>query len=306
MVNVINAIIYQSGQNYRRKNTCSNDPSMVCCPIIDSEIPCDSHIMIDKIVGGEFSTIRHYPWMALIFDNDSQIPWCGGSLINQKHVLSAAHCFPQEYSASEQRYVVRISEWDWTRKQNCTKDGTICRQILNIDQIFIHPFYNYTDNYSKNDIAVLRLSGHVDPFNYIKPICLPSQERFKTLKFDELSLEVAGWGGTEDYRYSRKLMKVKLPGKSLDQCRSLYKTQTSLDSSQLCVGGEQGKDSCVFDSGGPLMYQDGEHWVQLGLVSFGPAECGKKGYPSIYTNVFYHLNWIVDVVQENTVLLLIH
>ena len=59
-----------------------------------------------------------------------------------------------------------------------------------------------------------------------------------------------------------------------------------------------GRDSCSGDSGGPLMIKKRKNldtfMIQIGVVSWGLNDCGKKGIPGIYTNVRYFLPWILD------------
>lgn len=88
---------------------------------------------------------------------------------------------------------------------------------------------------------------------------------------------------------------------NLDQCNRVYSRQrVVLRSSQLCAGGEQGKDSCKGDSGGPLMVIDRKtkpdqpYWYAVGVVSFGPSPCGMPGWPGVYTRVGSYMDWILQ------------
>lgn len=78
----------------------------------------------------------------------------------------------------------------------------------------------------------------------------------------------------------------------------IYRTP-NIKATQLCAGGVKGQDSCGGDSGGPLMYPGsygklGVRYVQRGIVSFGSKRCGIGGFPGVYTNVAYYMNWILD------------
>ena len=92
---------------------------------------------------------------------------------------------------------------------------------------------------------------------------------------------------------------------SLLVCREIYaKRGGVLTSSQICAGGEAGKDSCVGDSGSGLM-RDVKipglpFWRShlIGVVSFGPRFCGTKGVPGVYTRVNSYLDWILDTVSQ--------
>lgn len=69
---------------------------------------------------------------------------------------------------------------------------------------------------------------------------------------------------------------------------------------KFCAG-EEGKDSCRGDSGGPLMiedeYRDKDRMIQFGIVSFGPQQCGST-IPGVYTDVRKYIKWILDNIRE--------
>ncbi|XP_026683804.1 CLIP domain-containing serine protease 2-like [Diaphorina citri] len=75
-------------------------------------------------------------------------------------------------------------------------------------------------------------------------------------------------------------------------------------SSQICVGGKVGKGSCYGDSGGPLTWMgsfDSAISVRnylIGLVSYGPEDCGKTENPGVYTRMTYFLQWILDHLED--------
>lgn len=80
-----------------------------------------------------------------------------------------------------------------------------------------------------------------------------------------------------------------------NQCNNVHQFQKF----QLCAGGEKNKNACRGDSGGPLMYSEGNKWTLTGIVSFGPALCGKIGFngePAVYTRVAGYIQWINHVL----------
>lgn len=84
-------------------------------------------------------------------------------------------------------------------------------------------------------------------------------------------------------------LQLKVNGFNLNQCNNVYKRLShSLTTKHLCAGGEEGRDSCSGDSGGPLMGEDfsnslSPHSYLAGIVSFGPQICGTPGFPGVYT-----------------------
>lgn len=115
---------------------------------------------------------------------------------------------------------------------------------------------------------------------------------------------VTGWGLNETEKYSETLVKVTLPIIPNAECARIYKTQLNIDvlGNQLCAGGEDGKDSCNGDSGGPLQFpQVSNGWpqyFQYGLVSYGPTLCGRPGIPGVYTEIVHYMDWILDTMED--------
>lgn len=128
--------------------------------------------------------------------------------------------------------------------------------------------------------------------DFIKPICLPLPSEQANIN-DELS--VSGWGKTETGYNSPIKLKVSVPIKLFSNCASTYRSAgVTLGDTQICAGGENGKDSCTGDSGGPLMNYSPTNTNQFyveGIVSFGP-DCGRRGFPAVYTKVSRYLDWI--------------
>jgi len=123
-----------------------------------------------------------------------------------------------------------------------------------------------------------------------------------------LLVHVAGWGATNERgrNPADALQKLRVPIFEAEKCKDVYSTRGgTLDvSKQMCAGGENGKDSCVGDSGSALMREEnakdilskGVHKL-IGVVSFGPRKCGTEGVPGVYTRVRSYLDWILDNVR---------
>ena len=90
---------------------------------------------------------------------------------------------------------------------------------------------------------------------------------------------------------------------NLTECRSTYK-QTIYADTQMCVGGQEGKDSCGGDSGAGaytaiLRNNSKRQQVQIGLVSWGPTQCGSNGQPGVYLKLRAYLPWILDNLRKH-------
>lgn len=114
---------------------------------------------------------------------------------------------------------------------------------------------------------------------------------------------VAGWGQTETKSASQYKMHLDIPGWSNEQCKEAF-TSVSVDiiDTQLCAGGEKGKDSCRGDSGGPLMKLEQvggkSAWFLKGIVSFGTEKCGTEDVPGVYTRISKFMDWILENIEE--------
>ncbi|XP_066255147.1 transmembrane protease serine 9-like [Euwallacea similis] len=252
-------------------------------------------ILENRITDGKKTGLEEFPWMALIAYNssDAGIEYrCGGTLIQESFILTAAHCI-----LNTSLLGVRLGEYDLS-STNVDCDGTYCSppvQDFYIERIAVHPKYNPRTH--ENDIALLKIAGVANfSRSNVQPICLPVAEINGDLtgKF----AIVAGWGTTEEDLFSSVLLKASVPVLPEKACSEIYQRYLPVTSDQICAGGYKGRDSCAGDSGGPLMYtgliEGSPRYIQYGIVSFGPRKCGSEGKPGVYTRVKSYLLWILD------------
>jgi len=234
----------------------------------------------NRIVGGQKTDPQEWPWMAALL-RDGSDQYCGGVLITNAHVLTAAHCVKP---FSKESITVRLGEYTFDQTQDSSHRDFRIRSIQQ------HERYN-TETY-ENDIAIISLQGSVETFNdFIWPICLPPADN---RKYDGEKATVTGWG-TIYYGgpISSYLQEVTLPVWTNKQCGDAYKEHDIVDNF-LCAGiPEGGKDSCQGDSGGPLQWQDpvNGRWAAIGVVSWG-IKCAEPNNPGVYTRVNNYIDWI--------------
>ncbi|XP_063701401.1 serine protease easter-like [Culicoides brevitarsis] len=227
---------------------------------------------------------------------------CGGSLIDERHVLTAAHCLSDPDPVLTG---VRLGEWNLSSPIDCFEPDDCADEPLNIavSKVFKHPEYNKNGE-EENDIAVLRLAKPVKYSFFVKPICLPSDSELRAkTDFTDTKFVTAGWGRTEKKQQSEVKLKTVVDWVSLNACNVVYeKAKTKVTEKQLCAGGKNSRDSCQGDSGGPLMTlhkKDKLNYIYLaGVISYGPARCGSKGWPGIYTRVGHYVDWIKECVNK--------
>ncbi|CAG4931528.1 unnamed protein product [Parnassius apollo] len=260
----------------------------------------------NRIVGGSTASLYEFPWMVLIAYRYGQTLKfdCGGTLINSKYVLTAAHCVRGKTIAS-----VRVGDYDISSRIDCVGEGEtrVCEtryQDRSVAEIITHNEYVGVPTVM-NDIALLRLRRPVDlTYKNSGTICLPVMKSLREMNLDGESATVAGWGFTENHQRSNVLLKVELPVYSSKTCKAYYNRNQRADTIDrlrhtLCAG-EIGRDSCGGDSGGPLMlegqYNDSDRYIQFGIVSYGPTQCGSNT-PAIYTDVRKFMKWILDTIK---------
>ncbi|XP_033228690.1 serine protease 7-like isoform X2 [Belonocnema kinseyi] len=267
-----------------------------CGPVVQS-----------KIFGGKRTGVLDFPWMALISYKTSRSPEpefrCGGTIINKRYILTAAHCVTGD---SVNLHGVRVGDHDTSKELDCDKDkdgnNIVCAekyQEFGIETSIYHPQYSRQNLH--DDIALLRLDGDINlqPPS-VKPICFPiGPAAILTRK----KVVVTGWGRTIFQPRSAALMMIRISPIPNEECAEVYKRSAKIGYKHMCAGGERGVDSCGGDSGGPLQstafYKETDlRYVQYGIVSFGHANCGEEGFPAVYTRVVYYLDWILDAIRD--------
>jgi secreted trypsin-like serine protease len=232
-----------------------------------------------RIVGGIEATPNSWPWTVSLRVQDH---FCGGTLIDTRHVLTAAHCLTGASSYSL-RVVAGLHQ-----RLNLNTGRT---QVMGVSRIFLHEQYNSAIH--AHDIAVIRLSQPVQLNTYVSLICLPGPD-----PQESATVTVAGWGST--YKGSPlpnalRQVTVKVTNAQAKASYPAYfNAQRQIGAGMPYTGG---KDSCQGDSGGPLMYNSNSQWYLSGVVSFG-YDCARGNYPGVYTRTSAYLNWIYNKINS--------
>ncbi|XP_037546923.1 serine protease 27 [Nematolebias whitei] len=244
----------------------------------------------DRIVGGVNAMDGSWPWQVDIQKSGSHI--CGGSLITDTWVLSAAHCFPNPSDVGS--YIIYVGRYQLNAYNPHETSRTVTQVVVPS---------GYVEPHSGRDVALVQLSSPVTWSNYIRPICLPASS---TLFPADMACYVTGWGNIREnvpLQGAGTLQEVQVPIISQSSCQQMYRTdpteQIDILDDMICAGYQEGgKDSCQGDSGGPLVCRmlNGT-WVQAGVVSFGLG-CANQNKPGVYARLTSYPDFIRSMIPE--------
>ncbi|XP_067457103.1 trypsin-1-like [Thunnus thynnus] len=225
----------------------------------------------DKIVGGYECQPHTEPHQVSL---NAGYHFCGGSLVSENWVVSAAHCYKSRIEVRLGEHHIGVNEGN--------------EQFISASLIIRHPHFN---RYSlENDVMLLKLSEPAILNQYVQPVALPT-----SCAPAGTMCKVTGWGNTmSSASDSNRLQCLEIPILSDEDCHNSY-PGGMIDNTMFCAGYlEGGKDSCQGDSGGPVVC-NGE---LQGVVSWGYG-CAEKNHPGVYAKVCVQTDWLHSTMASN-------
>ncbi|CAF1124207.1 unnamed protein product [Adineta steineri] len=250
----------------------------------------------DRIVNGQPVYTYTWPWIVSLQIRGSH--FCGGTLIDAYHVITAAHCFDSS-GVSPTMYKVVAGLLNLRQAQSSNV------QQLTVDRIFRHEQYSSTKLI--NDIAIIKLRTPARITSAVYPICLPNSNGNQDPQIGQF-VQIAGWGYTNSAtkQLAQQLQEANIEilnnnGNSYGgpSCNAWAQQGLSMDKTrQICAMSRDTRtDSCQGDSGGPLIRNIGTKWFLFGIVSYGDTICASSKAAGVYTRVSAYIPWIQQKIK---------
>ncbi|XP_075808725.1 kallikrein-8 isoform X2 [Microtus pennsylvanicus] len=227
-----------------------------------------------KVLEGQECEPHSQPWQTALFQGPRLV--CGGVLVGDKWVLTAAHCKKQKYS-------VRLGD-------HSLQNRDAPEQEIQVAQSIQHPCYNNSNPEDhSHDVMLVRMRRSANLGSKVKPIKLANL----CPKVGQKCV-ISGWGTVTSPRenFPDTLNCAEVEIFSQNKCEKAYPGKVT--EGMVCAGSSNGADTCQGDSGGPLVCNG----VLQGITSWGSDPCGKPEKPGVYTRVCRYVDWIKKTMNS--------
>lgn len=270
-----------TGLNVTHLNSTFNESDSQIVPVFEQTIHSEMSKMT-RIVNGEDCPPGECPWQALLL-NEDDTGFCGGTILNEYIILTAAHCMNQS------RYIyIKLGEFD-----TLVHHGN--EATHQVETIVTHNKYR-PDTYH-NDIALIKLATPIQFTRFILPACIPEPDFAEKVLMRQQEGMVSGFGRLGEGRQASPILQ-RLAVPYVDRHTCIESTQLRISARMFCAGYHSSpKDACQGDSGGPHVTRYRDTYFVTGIVSWGEG-CARKGKYGIYTQVSKFIPWIREGIAK--------
>lgn len=250
----------------------------------EAEVPTEQPRDFKRIVGGQEATPGEIPWQVALVAQPTGDLFCGGSILSESWVITAAHCLAELRGP----FSVRVGEHNIYINEGTEKEHEVLEQ-------HVHPRYNASLSLYNHDLALLHLKTPITFSKTVRPICIGPKDFTEALVKSASPGTVSGWGRTRFLgSTANTLQNVEVPFTDRTECKD--SSSARITPFMFCAGYyDVAKDACQGDSGGPHANVIHDTWFLTGIVSWG-EECAKDGKYGVYTRVSLYYHWINRVM----------
>lgn len=229
------------------------------------------------IIGGHEAAPNSRPYMVSLQKAGAHL--CGGVLVHQMWVLTAAHCVVQP--TQQLRLVLGL---------HALRDRGL---TFRVRAAVLHPKYKPAPKL-ENDLALLKLEWKVKPSKTIRPLALPRGSRAVAAG---ARCSVAGWGLTQQSgQLAEALQELNMHVLDARMCNNSRFWRGKITPHMICLEAEsKNKAPCKGDSGGPLVCSKGH---VAGILSFSSPVCTDIFKPPVATAVAPYMSWIRKITKQ--------
>ncbi|KAL9696144.1 hypothetical protein quinque_015429 [Culex quinquefasciatus] len=229
---------------------------------------------------GRTAELGQWPWHVALYHGEKYK--CGGTLIDQRHVLTAAHCVTRDESGPRRsrgqprkKVAIDAERVRIHLGQRHLDELPEPEQVKNVSEIVVHPEFSP----NRNDIALLVLSSVVQFSEFVIPICLVGSRAAQEEDLVDQRGWVAGWGITETGHLSTVLKTVQMPVVNNTECvqNDPLLFGRFISPKMFCASDRNGTSVCQGDSGGGMYLLAGDRWELRGITSFAGVTPGMAG-----------------------------